>query len=434
MMPPKQPKISQKLVLRTAIGLFVLAGLIFGFVWLKGTKGDIGDLGSIDSIGAIAAIEQTADGSQVVYFDGKGDKHAEPDYKPGTTEKDPIWSNDGNRIFFSSDREKQIYQIFRWNAATDAKPENRAPSTLKRFKPQLDPFGGPDDLLFIQQGLGYRLDVKAGKASRIFPPIDQHRAEEQDNNDNAGPGGSGSFDFGLAAEYGLVSAKWVTPTWLVGVRRLEDRESLIAQSTEMQNGMHQPYVVLFTGKHISFDVSTANGLVICAIEGFRFNEGHPVPSQFIKDGKIVPPFRNVMIKGTLDELLQGLEGIKPKQNVLMASNKENEIFGDVALSPNGTEFAVTLATSDPNEPFKPVGLAVFTLDPSKPQTGRIAVGEIFDPCWSPDGQTLAFSMRDGKGNRPIYTIPKAGGTQKLISSSTGIFTSPVFSPQTGAKP
>ncbi|MFX9042746.1 hypothetical protein ABTN45_20195, partial [Acinetobacter baumannii] len=42
-----------------------------------------------------------------------------PDFVKGSRDRDAVWRPDGNRIFFSSDREEKAFNIYRWNLATN---------------------------------------------------------------------------------------------------------------------------------------------------------------------------------------------------------------------------------------------------------------------------------------------------------------------------
>jgi hypothetical protein len=424
MQPPQQAKITRRLVTRTLIGLLALAILLYGYQWLRAQKNDP-DFGSINSVDAIVAVEQVADGSQVVYFAADGKIHRSPDRPAGSTQKDPIWRTDGNRIFYSDDRKDEIFQIFRWNPAMN-QTTNRSSGRISRTKPQVDPFEDKDTIFLLESGLGYRLDVKSGKSTRVFPPIDQQRNESEDaNSSEMKPKGSGSFDYGLAEQYRLTKARWVSPNWLVGIRRLDDSDSLILQSTDLKNGLRQPYAVIFTGRSLNFDVEPKTGTIVCAINGFRFNEGETIPPQFLdaKTNRVKMPFKNALIFTTIENILT------KKFDVISASKDDKQAFGDLAISPDASGLAISVGTPDSNDSLKPQGLVYINLKSPKDQPLRLAAGEAFEPSWSSDGSQIVFTMRDGRGNRPIYTVAREGGEPRRVSPETGIFMQPSFSPQ-----
>lgn len=426
MMPPKQPKINQKLVLRTAIGMLVLAALIFGFQYLRGRKKDLTDIGTVNSAGWIAAVEQEPEGSRVVYFDANHDIHRSPEHKEGSLEEDPLWRPDGNRIYFSSDKKDGIFQIYRWNLATGA-VENRAPSHVSRTSPAVDPFDD-NGLLFLQSGLGYKLDVLSGKSTRVFPPVEHNRDEkEQQDEDATAPQSRGGFDYGMGERYKLKRAKWLDRHWLLGVQRLENGEALIAQTTDLRENSLQPFILLVSGKKVMFDIVPDTGEIMCGVAGFEFNANQPVPQTFVKNGKVEKPFKFVLFKGKLEDYVKGFAEMA-QHHILMASQKDNEGFSDLKISPDGKWVAICLAESDPDQVVRPTSLVVYPVDPKAGQPSGLLQAPVYDPTWSPDSETLAFTIREGE-NQLVYTIARTGGEPKRISPDHGIFTTPKFSPQ-----
>ena len=91
--------------LRLAIFGLTLAALIVAYQLFKKFSVDPTDLLATNTVGMIAAVETRGDGSQAVIFDANGKKIESPEYKDGINDRDVAWSLDGNRLFFSSDRE-----------------------------------------------------------------------------------------------------------------------------------------------------------------------------------------------------------------------------------------------------------------------------------------------------------------------------------------
>src|SRR5579862_3836173 len=115
-MQPTQPRITQRLLLRTAIGIFVLAGLVMAFRWYKTHESDLHGDDSLDTAGCVAAIETTDDGSQALVFkdDANGTVIRQPNIRPDFEDRDLAWRPDGNFLFFASNREKAKFTMFRW--------------------------------------------------------------------------------------------------------------------------------------------------------------------------------------------------------------------------------------------------------------------------------------------------------------------------------
>lgn len=425
MMPPKQPKISQKLVLRSAIGLLALAGLVFAYQWYLGQKGNFGGISDVNSAGWIAAIEQTSDGSQAVYFDRKDEIHRSPEHKSGASEAGLAWQNDGNFIFFSSDAEASIFQIYRWNLQFNHL-ENRAPGRVSRTRPEMDPFKD-DSVLFLQSGMAYRLDAAAGRSIRVFPPVERERAKQDDE------GGTLGIDYDLVERYKLTSVKWLAENLLVGVQRLDEGEALIAQSTDLnEDETYQPYILLATGKKISFDVDIQTGTIYCAIAGFQFNPGERVASQFLKGTKVIPPFKNCLMRGKVEDFVKGFAemGDVPKKHVMWYSSpKQEQVMGDITLSPDGTLLAACVGKPDSTQILIPTVLAIIPTDSSAGMGKGVVNGEVYQPSWSPDSAMIAYCQREGAESQSIFKVSKDGGSPVRVSPTTGIYSSPKFSPQ-----
>src|SRR5436853_254133 len=99
MLPPKQPKITQKLIVRSAIALFALAGLLYAFLWYKGREADPTGYVVSDTNGMIAAVQATAAGRHVVAIKPDGTVISQSGVPPNSEDRDPTWRPDGNAIF-----------------------------------------------------------------------------------------------------------------------------------------------------------------------------------------------------------------------------------------------------------------------------------------------------------------------------------------------
>src|SRR5687768_18530704 len=93
--PEKQPLINQRAIKRLAIGLFIIAGLILGFQFLRGKALDPYGGGSKDSSGMVAAIMRTKDGARAVVIQPGGDVMLSPNHRPGANDRDLVWRPDG---------------------------------------------------------------------------------------------------------------------------------------------------------------------------------------------------------------------------------------------------------------------------------------------------------------------------------------------------
>src|SRR4051812_27068230 len=104
-MEPKQPKIIRKLLIRTALLLFTLAAAFFVIRFVMDYMGGRLDLGHADTVGTVAAVRFTPEGSQLVLIHPDGKIQEAPKYTAGKQDREAAWPPDGERIYFSSDRE-----------------------------------------------------------------------------------------------------------------------------------------------------------------------------------------------------------------------------------------------------------------------------------------------------------------------------------------
>ena len=89
-------------------------------------------------------------------------------------------------------------------------------------------------------------------------------------------------------------------------------------------------------------------------------------------------------------------------------------FGRISWSPDGN----WLAFSDRESSDQPTAIYLLSLDSlaARKLTSPGLPGD-YNPAFSPDGQTLAFNRGSG-GVTSIYTLPLAGGTERLVISGS----------------
>ncbi|MBI3722197.1 MAG: PD40 domain-containing protein, partial [Fimbriimonas ginsengisoli] len=263
-MDATQPKINRKLVQRSAVLAVAAAVLLAVYVWLTGQNKDV-DLGSVHSAGWIAALQLQRDGgSRLVVIKPDGSIVPCPGYKSGSTDREFAWRPDGNRIFFSSDRQDKTYNIFRWNLAT-GQVERRTLGKIAKSDPSF-PVGDPgaSHPLIVFSGEAWDLDPGSGKASQVFPiPPDKHK--EVDTRDESSGERLGAF--GLGAQQKVRTARYLKgKTYVVVIRRTDEGEMLVLQRLippegkspdEVKRDM-QSYVVA-AGDRIVIDVNPRTG-------------------------------------------------------------------------------------------------------------------------------------------------------------------------------
>jgi len=410
-----QPKISQRMLLRFAIGLIVLAALFYAFQWWQDYRKDPDLPLENDTAGMVAALQLGDNGDQVVVFTKDGELRKSPGYESGENDKEITWRPDGNRLFFTSDREETSYHVYRWNFGSD-KVTRRSVGSRSQNAPTFAVTNVPDannTALITSGGFVLEYDPKAGSTRQVLPPVGKDRAEGEE--------GSASQFEQIYQRLGTSfrQAKWGKDKTIVAavMRREDEGEILIVQ--DLASGK-APFVVL-AGDRIEFDIVPTTGQVAFVVNGFRFHDPNQIPPSAIKNGKVSPPFHSLV--GLFDPT-------GPNVIPVMPSTETNFEFHNVSVSPDGENLLIIIGKQDTNGNVEPEGLAIM---PAKDQGGaqlkRIIGGKIYEPSWHPNSHTIAFVQRDSAGKRGIFTINKDGSGLTDISKGKGDFAYPIFSPQ-----
>ena len=176
-----------------------------------------------------------------------------------------------------------------------------------------------------------------------------------------------------------------------------------------------------TGDRIDLDYNRTTGNVVYTVQGFRFPDPNNVPPEFVKNGKVITPFRH---------LLAMLSPTNPGQPIVItASQNDKNAFGDPVFSPDGSSVVVSLGTYGGEGDLQRTGLLSI---PAREGGGAAPTGvhrgAAYDVSFSSDGKTLAYIDRDPKGNGTIHLM-NADGTDDKTLTQSGNFGSPRFSPQ-----
>ena len=139
--PPVQlePTGRRRLLLRTSVFLFSLAAIYFGYQTFQRFMVDP-DLGTFASEGMVAVVESGPNGSRAVLLDRDGKELFTSGPLATSSDRDLVWRPDGQRLMFTSDREKNVYQLFRWNPGAN-KVEARTVGTSSKARPVFGPPG-----------------------------------------------------------------------------------------------------------------------------------------------------------------------------------------------------------------------------------------------------------------------------------------------------
>jgi hypothetical protein len=410
-----QPKISQKMLLRFAVGLIVLALLFVGYRWWRDYSQDPDLPAEAETAGMIAALEMTSEGTQAVIFEPDGNIRKSPGYLESKTDKELVWRPDGNRLFFTSDREEDAFHIYRWNLASD-KVMRRSFGSRSQSSPTFAPPIVPDaneKLLITAGGFVLEFDPRKSVTHQVLPPVGRERSEGEE-------GAASQFD-AIYQRLGTSFRKAIwgkDKKWVAAVMRREDQgEILIVQNMESE----QPPMVIMAGDEIEFCAIPTTGAFAFVVNGFQFHDPNQIPKENIKDGKVVLPFQ---------ALLGIFDPDQRKMSVVMPSAEAEYGFRHLGASPDGANLLLTAGKLDPNGNYEPVSLLLI---PAVEQGGasakRIMAGAVFEPSWGPDSHAIVFIQRDSAGKRGIFTINKDGSGLTDISKGRGDFAWPSFSPK-----
>jgi hypothetical protein len=420
-------KITRKHVKRVIVWVVVLGAVAAGLIWMLNNRSKMADLGSYNSAGDIAAIETQGDGARAVIIKANGTVVPSPEYREGATDRDITWKPDGNRLFFVSDRyrknEAGSYEphVFRWNPASN-KVERRTIDS--RGKGHLS-FSVPgsatpsETCLMLAGGTVLELDPTSGESKQVLPPRKQNSTQASGRGEE---GGKSQFeDTYQVLGTSFLSARWCKDKKYIAaiMRRENGAELLMVQDTSGS----KPPVPIAAADHISMDINPVSGMIIYTLVGFQFIDTDPKNlQQFIKNGKIVPPYRHVL--GMFDPDTH-------QMTLIGTSNSDNVAFARPAVAPDGTTLAIIVGSYEQHN-ILPRELALVPAAANGGTTPQhLTPGFIEDASWDPAGEKLVFTRRQKDGNRAVVIINRDGSNATELTKSSD-FSEPAFSPQTGA--
>lgn len=422
--PQAQPKTVQRLLLRTAMLLFTLAALFFGFRYFQRVSQDVaGNLGSASTVGQIAAIQFQKDGSEAVIIKGQEIKGTSS-WKPGSTDRDITWSPDGHFLYFVSDRKDNGFHVLRWSPdSSDA--EARTVGRRSRSNPafatgQTDPEANAT-MLLVSAGVIQEFDPIKQSNPQVLPPIGAEITQSKGGDEQ---GTEGQF----AAMYGSLGSSFRVARWCKGkkfiaaIMRREQGEVMIIQSMTPVEGRMPAPIAVAAGDRIDLDVNPKDGSVVYSVQGWRWPSVEQIPPEFRKGNHITTPVRHQLAVVDPESKTGGM--------MLGASKDDKSAFGAPAISPDGSTVIVTVGGYSTEQQLDPMGLIAMPIRQFGIQGQTPLVrGAVYEPSWSPDGSQIAFARRDKDGHRTIYTISKSGGSERNVTGGKGDFAYPKFSPQ-----
>lgn len=407
-----QPLITRNMTLRFAIGLLLIAGLIFGYRWFLERGSDYAGLAKPDTRDWIAAIETQPDGgSRVVILKPNGDLERSGSWSEGSHDRDPAWKPDGYWLFFSSDRPiqgKRAFNIYRWtvgNAVIEAKTQG----TISRS----DPSYSPDDLeevMMVSGGNVWSLNPKDLTGQKLMPYDRSRNVKNMDASDSTGDESN---------NLRIRKARWgKDQAHIVAIQRRDTGEALIVQPMTGPENMRVPLTVAAADR-IDFDIDRTTGQIYYSLQGFQWVNPEDIPEEFIKNGRAVKPFANALLV---------FDPVKQTPPVVLVTSKDaGQAFGDVRISPDGSLLAV-VSGQMADGILVPNVLAALHIGHPEQSPSVYARGEVSDPSWSPDGTRLAYVKREGP-RKNLYVARVDGTEERIVSDGEHSYSSPVFSPQ-----
>ena len=412
--PGSQPKIVQRLLVRTAGFLFVLAILFGGYRWAIEQHGDF-DKGG-DSVGMIAALRREPNGQQAVLIRPDGTVFGTKSWKEGVTDREPVWSPDGRFLYFASDRKDNTFHIFRWNPTSDD-AQSRTDKGGSRSNPTFAPGDTESRPLIVSGGMVRELDPTTFKAPQILPPPNSEIAQSGSGDEQGTESALAGYGGGLGKSFRI--ARYLPGRQAVAaVMRREEGEVLIIQSLTPVNDRVPKPIPVMAGDRIDFDLDPSTGALVCAVQNFRWVDRDAVPAQFRKGNRIVTPFRNMI--GIID----------PKTgtpSIMGASPDDKSAFGAPHVSPDGTRVLATAGSVQDGSLLPEVLLTMPLRAQGAQQASVLARGEVYEPSWSVDGKRIVYAKRTG-GKRDVYTMNADGTEEKNLTQGKGDYATPLFSP------
>ncbi len=383
---PAQPKINQRLLQRTAIGLVLLAVIFGGYRWVQEQKGDF-DRGG-QSAGLVAAIRRQGDGQQAVLIHADGKIVATKSWRDGVIDREPVWSPDGRFLYFCSDREESTFHVFRWNPEKDD-AESRTQGGTSRSYPTFAPGDTGETLLVVAGGAVRELDPRERKAPQILPPANGEIAQSGDP--EGGAEGSFSAVYGSLGKSFRVARYLPDHRYIAAVMRRDEGELLMVQDLQPgANGKVSAPRPVAAGDRIDFDVNAKANSIAFTVQNFRWPDPRSAPEQFRKGNRITVPFRNVV----------GIVEASGGQVIIGASPDDKIAFASPRIDPDGARLLLTIGPVQDGS-LRPTALITVPLrEGGLSQASSLVQGEVYEPSWSIDGKTIVYAKRAG-GKRDV---------------------------------
>lgn len=353
-----------------------------------------------------------------------------------TEDKEFVWHQPkGERVIFISNRASDgSFQLFDWLPDRDNDPYQLTPNGADRRNPWFSP--GGERLLIVSQGQVFGVAYPKGDFHRVFPP-------SNDPNPLAGAEGEVTHSHDGEQEHDIIARLWNelasalegdafeqgfldrSGRYFVGIYATARGSALVVQYLPADPSAVVGPAAPWAGERVDVAMHPTEPVAVVAIRNFRYPIRAAIPEDMIRpDGTIERPFVNAVIVLHLDKFFSG-EGVRAAVPIFLTFEAEEAVVSP-AISPDGSEVALVQMESVDGEwnPDRSRLLVAPLKEGGIVEAREVASGRVREPCWSPDGQTLAF-VRDGD----IWTVNRDGTGEKNLTQGKGSFRSPRFSPR-----
>jgi hypothetical protein len=229
--------------------------------------------------------------------------------------------------------------------------------------------------------------------------------------------------------YGRYGNSFKKAAWFAGKKYVAailkgDRgETLILQPMEAKDGRIQAPLPFSAGDKIDMDVSPKTGQLVFTVQGFRFPDPDQVPPEFVKNGKVIPPFRHFI----------GMMDPKEPQKLIPIMQTPNDlnVFADPVISPDSSKVIIAVGVYSGTNNLKRTGLlSMPTREAGGQSTSGIHKGAAYSYSFSGDGQQIAYVERGAGDAQIIHVMDADGSHDKALTTGKGSFGEARFSPQT----
>lgn len=381
---------------------------------------------------------KTEDGQQVVLIDPKGNITKSPDYVEGASDQNPVWSPDGQRVYFNSDRVDLESHMFRWNPArnlVERRTIDKRTKTEITFDQAADA-AGEFTALLVSGGTVLIVAPQTLRYLQIMPP---------GGTDKGGEGnGESSLFQQVYDSLGYKSVKYAR--WskdreylMIVIKRDDGSEVLVAQKTEPVAGSELPGarkisltpetapLPIVVGDRIEFDVSPVSGDVVYAVLGFQLPSMDNVPPQFKDHGVVKLPFRHIV--GIYHPGDPGIfSDSETARAFIVLSDKDEFSFSQPKVSPDGTKVACQVGPYEGAGIMQPHNIVLLEAKPKGSQE-TLVNSKSLDISWHPNSKSLLFTA-EAEGYRSIFSVDIATKKVDKITGPNQSFSGPIWSPST----